>query len=146
MLGLLGSVLVSIGLLGLHGSLLGLYCSCLVSWDLPWYPGISGGLQWFPLVSRGLWWSSLVSMGLCLVSIVPAWSPGISLCLQGSLLVFSSFLQSPGVSAVVQLSRLVSRGLSDGLTWSLGVSAGLPWSSGVCAGLSRPPMVSADLT
>ena len=53
--------------LGLHGSLLGLHCFCLVSRDLPWSQGVSAGLQWFPLVSRGVCWSSLVLL-VCFIS------------------------------------------------------------------------------
>ena len=64
-----------------------------------------------------------------------AWSPGVCAGLQWSSLV------SMGLCGV-QLSRLVSRGLSDGLAWSPGVSAGLPgscwspYSLGVSRGLS----------
>jgi len=56
---------------------------------IAWSPG---GLCWSPVV--------LVSMGLCLVSIVPAWSPGISLGLQGSLLVFSCFPKTFKASSI----------------------------------------------
>jgi len=66
-------------------------------------------------------------MGLCLISIVPAWFLGISLSLQGSLLVFSGLLLVSRGLCGVQLSHLVSRGLSDGLTWSPELSAGLTW-------------------
>jgi len=100
---------------------------------IAWSPG---GLCWSPVV--------LVSMGLCLVSIVPAWSPGISLGLQGSLLVFSGFTYSPGsllVSSCLAWSPGVSLMVSLGLQGCLLVFLGLAgllnlWGSlGVSPGL-----------
>ena len=93
-------------------------------------PGVSDGLILSPGVSAGVPSCLVVSMDL-------PWS-------SRSLLVFSGSF-SLGVSAGVQLSCLVSRGLSDGLTGSLLGSSCLVWSRLVSRGVWWSSLVSMGL-
>jgi len=96
-LSLQGSLMV---FLGLHGSLLGLHCSCLVSRDLPLSPGVSAGLLVFRGLcwSLGLQWSLLISPAGLLVF---KGSVLVSLGLQRSLLISPDLHWSPEVGAAL---------------------------------------------